>query len=154
MTIYKAEATTLARQDQVWQALVDVTDWPRWTPSYTSIKRLDEGPLAVGSRARVKQPRLAPTTVEVTELDAGRSFTWVSSAVGVRFVGRHRLVPEAGGGTRIELAAELSGRLAGTVKMLLGRRIERYVRLEAHGIKAAAEASGAEHPGRGPVETE
>jgi uncharacterized membrane protein len=142
MTMYSAEATTSAPQDQVWQALVDVADWPRWTPSYTSVKRLDEGPLGVGSRARVKQPRLAPAIVEVTELDAGRGFTWVSSAVGVRFVGRHRLVPEAGGGTRIELAAELSGWLAGTVKVLLGRRIERYVRLEASGIKAAAEAAG------------
>lgn len=143
MTTYSAEATTSAPQNQVWQALIDVTDWPRWTPSYTSIKRLDEGPLAVGSRARVKQPRLAPTVVEVTELDAGRAFTWVSSAAGVRFVGQHRLLPEVGGGTRIELAAELSGWLAGTVKALLGRRIERYVQLEAKGIKAAAEAAGA-----------
>jgi uncharacterized membrane protein len=142
MTIYSAEATTSAPQDQVWQALVDVTDWPRWSTSYTSIQRLDEGPLAVGSRARVKQPRLAPSTVEVTELDAGRGFTWVSSAAGVRFVGRHRLVPEAGGGTRIELAGELSGWLAAAVKVLLGRRIARYVGLEAKGIKAAAEAAG------------
>jgi uncharacterized membrane protein len=147
MTIYSAEATTLAPRDQVWQALVDVTDWPRWTPSYTSIKRLDDGPLAVGSRARVKQPRLAPSIVEVTELDAGRGFTWVSSSVGVRFVGRHRLVPEPGGGTRIDLVAELSGRLAGTVKLLLGRRIQQYVRLEANGIKAAAEAAGSREDG-------
>jgi uncharacterized membrane protein len=144
MTVYTAEATTSAPESQVWQALVDVTDWPRWTPSYTSIKRLDEGPLAVGSRARVKQPRLAASIVEVTELEAGRGFTWASSAAGVRFVGRHRLVPEAGGGTRIELAAELSGWLAGTVKALLGRRIGRYVRLEAAGIKAAAEAASAQ----------
>lgn len=142
MTTYSAEATTAAPQHQVWQALVDVADWPRWTPSYTSIQRLDEGQLAVGSRARVKQPRLAPTIVEVTQLDDGRSFTWTSSAAGVRFVGEHRLVPEAGGGTRIELAAELSGWLAGTVRALLGRRIARYVQLEANGIKAAAEAAG------------
>jgi uncharacterized membrane protein len=143
MTIYSAQAVASAPQHEVWQALVDVTDWPRWTPSYTSITRLDDGPLAVGSRARVKQPRLAPSVVEVTELDPGRVFTWVSTAAGVRFVGRHRLVPEAGDGTRIELAAELTGRLAGTVKLLLGRRIQRYVELEANGIKAAAEAAGA-----------
>lgn len=74
-TEYSAGATTSAPPERVWQALIDVSDWLRWTPSYTSIRRLDEGPLTVGSRARVKQPRLAATIVEVTELDPGRAFT-------------------------------------------------------------------------------
>jgi uncharacterized protein YndB with AHSA1/START domain len=141
MTIFTAEATTSASTEQAWRSLIDITDWPRWTPSYKSIERLDDGPVAVGSRARVRQPRLAPAIYEVTEIDGGKNFTWTAKTAGVRTVARHRLVPEPDGGTRIELVAELSGWLAGPVKVFLGRRIQRYLGLEAEGIKAAAEAA-------------
>ena len=141
MKTFTAQATTSASPAQTWRALIDITDWPRWTPSYTSIERLDAGPVAVGSRARVRQPRLAPAVYEVAEIVNRENFTWTSSAVGVHTVARHRLVPTPDGGTRIELAAELSGWLAGTVSALMGRRIGRYVSLEANGIKAAAEAA-------------
>ena len=143
MSVFTAQQTTSANPHDVWQALTDVTDWPRWSASYDSVQRLDEGPLAVGSRARVKQPRLAPATYEVTELDEGHSFTWTTKAPGVRTVARHRLVPDSGG-TRVELEATLSGWLAGAMSAALRRRIERYVRLEAAAIVAAAEAAGAE----------
>jgi hypothetical protein len=141
MTIFTAQATTSAGPAQAWRALIDITDWPRWTPSYKSIERLDDGPVVVGSRARVRQPRLAPAIYEVAEIDEGKTFTWTSTAARVRTVARHRLVPQPDGATRIELAAELTGRLAGPVKALLGRRIQRYIGLEANGIKAAAEAA-------------
>jgi hypothetical protein len=78
MTIFTAEATTSASPTQTWRALIDVTDWPHWTPSYKSIERLDDGPVAVGSRARVRQPRLAPAIYEVAEIDEGKTFTWTS----------------------------------------------------------------------------
>ena len=141
MIIFTAEATTSASPAQAWRALIDITDWPRWTPSYKSIERLDDGPVAVGSQARVRQPRLAPAIYEVTEIDPGENFTWTSKAVGVRTMARHRLAPTPDGGTRIDLVAELTGWLAGLVKVFLGRRIQRYVSLEANGIKAAAEAA-------------
>lgn len=143
MSVFTAQKTTTANPHDVWRALTDVTDWPRWSASYDSVQRLDDGPLAVGSRARVKQPRLAPATYEVTELDEGHVFTWTSKAPGVHTIARHRLVP-APDGTRVELAAELSGWLAGAVSAVLGRRIQRYVELEAAAITAAAEAAGAE----------
>jgi uncharacterized protein YndB with AHSA1/START domain len=141
MITFTAETTMSASPAQAWRALIDITDWPRWTSSYKSIERLDDGPVAVGSRARVRQPRLAPAIYQVTAIDEGRNFTWTSRAAGTRTVARHRLVPTVDGGTRIELAAEFSGWLAGTVKLFLGRRIQRYVSLEANGIKAAAEAA-------------
>lgn len=140
MKTFAAQATTPASPSEVWPALIDVTDWPNWTPSYRDIHRLDDGPLVVGSRARVRQPRLSPAVYEVTEIDEGREFVWQMASPGVRIVARHRL-DVADGGTRIELVAQLSGWLAGAVSAMLGRRIQRYVDLEANGIKAAAEAA-------------
>jgi uncharacterized protein YndB with AHSA1/START domain len=138
---FEVTTTTTAPLPRVWAALVDVADWPRWMASYGSVRRLDEGPLRVGSRARVKQPWLAPAVWEVTDLTPERGFTWAASAAGVRTVGRHRLAPEPGGGTRIALDVTQTGPPARLLGLVLGPLIRRYVRMEADGLRAAAEAA-------------
>jgi hypothetical protein len=42
---------------RVWGLLVDVEGWPAWTESMREIKRREDGPLVVGSRSRVTQPK-------------------------------------------------------------------------------------------------
>lgn len=138
MAAFEATATTPASPAQVWTALVDIESWPQWLASYESLQRLDDGPLHVGSKARVKQPRLAASVWEVTALQDGREFTWQSTAAGVRTVATHHLetTPD---GTRLRLAATQTGWLAPVVGALFGARIGRYLQLEADGITAAAE---------------
>lgn len=128
---------------RVWDALVDVTDWPRWSESVTSVERLDDGPLRVGSRARLKQPGMPVLVWEVTELRAPEIFTWETRSPGVRTVGRHVLRANPDGTTRIELAIEQRGPLAGLIGLLSGRRTRRFIGYEAAALKAAGEAGEA-----------
>lgn len=52
---YEATFETDAPPVQVWAALTDVESWPRRMSSYTSVRRLDSGPLRFGSLAPVEQ---------------------------------------------------------------------------------------------------
>ena len=92
--------------EQVWKVLLEVERWPEWATTVTSVQRLDDGPVAVGSRVRVEQPRIPPTEYVVTELEPGRSFTWVATGPGVRTTARHLLEELGTGSTHVTLAVE------------------------------------------------
>lgn len=127
-----------APPDACWEAVTDVSSWPRWTSSVTRVERLDDGALRVGSRARIKQPRMAAIVWEVTDLEPGRAFTWVGRSPGVTTTARHILEPVAEG-TRLTLTVEHGGPLAGMIARLTGKRTARYLNLEANGLKSSAE---------------
>jgi hypothetical protein len=40
----------------VWGLTIDVERWPSMSPTVTTVKRLDPGPLRMGSQTLVKQP--------------------------------------------------------------------------------------------------
>ena len=94
---------------QVWEVLREVERWPEWAPTVTSVRRLDDGPLAAGSRVRVEQPRIPPTEYVVTELEASGSFTWVATGPGVHTIARHLLEDLGTGSTRVTLAGGRPG---------------------------------------------
>lgn len=120
---------------QVWAVISDVGRWPEWLPTVDAVERLDDGPLRVGSRARVRQPRLPRALWEVTELVPGRSFTWEAAGPGLRSIGRHEVVPD-GSGSQVTLGIEQTGPLAWLAALVWGRLTRRYVELEAASLEA------------------
>ena len=131
-----------APPDKVFAVLQDVERWPEWTATMLSVKRRESGPFVLGSTAEVRQPKLRPSVWQVTEIEAGRNFTWAARSPGVRMKAGHRVEPD-GSGSRVILSFEISGVMAPLVSGLYGRLIDEYVSIEAQGLKKRCEMPGA-----------
>jgi len=128
----------------VYGALCDIESWPEWTPTVVSVKRLDSGPLAVGSKALVKQPKLMPTVWQVTELQENANFTWEMRSPGIAVKGGHVVEPDEAG-SKVTLTLAFFGLLGPLMGHLLHAQNERYVQAEADGLRRHCEGSYAVH---------
>jgi uncharacterized membrane protein len=144
MRTFSTAIEIAASTDRVWQVMSDTDRWHEWTPSVTSVKRLGDRPFVVGTRAMIRQPRFPPALWKVTEIERGRSFTWVSTAPGLRVTGHHAVEPTATG-SRATLSLRMEGLFAGVFGWLTGAITERYIRLEASGLKARSEDPAFRH---------
>lgn len=137
-----------APREQVWATMADVERWPEWTDSVRSVERLDQTPFRVGSRARVRQPRLPTALWTVTALEPGRSFTWQSIIPGLTSVGVHTVDATGDRTSRVTLSITWSGLLAPVIRLLFGNLSRRYVSMEAQGLKRRCEAAQPSSPSR------
>jgi hypothetical protein len=133
-----------APPERVWTVISAVEQWHEWTPSITRVRLLGKRPLAVGSRAFIRQPRLPPALWTVTDIVPGRSFTWVSVAPGLRVSGYHGVEPTQSG-SRATLAIDIQGLLGGLWARLSKGITERYLAYEAAGLRARSEDEGYRH---------
>lgn len=130
----------LAPPDRVWQVMRDVERWHEWTASVTSVRIDGGGPLRAGARAWVRQPKFPPALWQVSEVDdAGRSFTWISRGPGMRVTARHGVKPE-GSGSQAYLSLRYEGLLGPLFARLTRGITERYLDLEANGLKQRSES--------------
>lgn len=142
MKEYTVSIDIQALPERVWAIMSDIRRWHEWTPSVTSIRRLDEGPLRVGSRAMIRQPKVPPALWRVTEIDEGRHFTWTTGSPIARATGQHG-VEALGDGSRATLSLEYSGILGGMLARFLDDLNRRYLTMEANGLKARSEGTTA-----------
>ena len=127
-----------APPERVWAVLVEVERWPERIPTVDAVERLDAGPLALGSRTQLQQPRLPTEVWTVTELTEGSSFTWESSSSGVTVTAAHFVEPHPDG-SRLSLAVTVSGPLSWIGWLMTRSLTKRYVETEAASIKTVAE---------------
>ena len=146
MTHFGITVDIAAPPDRVWAVLSDIERWPEWTPTVRLVTRLDQGPLTIGSRARIRQPGLPPAAWQITELVEGRRFTWVTRSPGVRVVAQHG-VESTPPGTRATLSLEFSGVLGPVIGWLTRRLNQRYLALEAKGLSERSASPAVAAPG-------
>jgi uncharacterized protein YndB with AHSA1/START domain len=124
---------------RVWEVLSDAERWPEWTTSVRKVTLLDGG-LRVGARAAIEQPRIGRTVWTVTSMDEGHGFVWEAKGLGFHATARHSIEETGAGHARAHLSVEQSGWLGSVMDRVYRRLTERYLALEAAGLKSRSEA--------------
>jgi uncharacterized protein YndB with AHSA1/START domain len=135
-----------APPERVFAVFSDVEKWPRWTPSVTWVRLLDPGPLHVGSRARIRQPRLPVALWTVIEIVADHYFVWEAKAPGVTTVGWHVVEGDTASGSVATSRLEQHGPVGFLLGSLTAGLTRRYLRQETDGLKAACEGPTQQEP--------
>jgi hypothetical protein len=146
---YEQTTNAASGLEPAWAALAEVTAYPRWTASMSTVEPLDGAALQVGNRFRIKQPGLPPTVWRVSDVRQGESFEWEATSPGVHTVAYHRLSRRPDGTTQITIGLRQTGVLSGLIALLTAARTRRYLVMEAAGLKSAAEVAAAGGPAEG-----
>ena len=126
----------------VWSITEDVERWPEWTPTITSVIRLDDGPFGLGSAARVKQPGQPESEWTVTEFVPGERFVWETRRPGLHMRASHEMKAERAGTANL-LRVEATGVMAVLLWPVLRLAVPWALLQENRGLKARCE----EHSG-------
>jgi uncharacterized membrane protein len=135
--VQRASITIDAPIEVVWSVFTDVERWPTWTSSVTSVE-LIEGPMRLGAKARIRQPRLPTVIWEVTQWEPGRSWTWTAESPGARTEASHVLT-RVGDGTLVEQSINASGPIGRLAALVWRSLTRRYLAIEAAGLKRRSE---------------
>jgi len=129
-----------ARQQRVWDVLGDLEAWPQRIETVDVVELLTPAPVGEGSRVRLKQPKLPEGIWEVTVWDAPSYFEFCQQSGGVTNVAGHRVEALEEGRSRLTLTLEMRGLLVPVVALFYKGLTNRYMTIEAQGMKRAAES--------------
>jgi uncharacterized membrane protein len=130
-----------ASQQRVWDVLSDIEAWPQRIKTVDSVELLSPAPIAEGSRARLKQPKLGEGTWDITVWDAPSYFEWTQKTAGITSVAGHRVEALGEGRARLTLTLDMRGFLIPVIALFYKGLTNRYMNLEAEGMKRAAETA-------------
>ena len=128
-----------APQQRVWEVLSDLERWPQVVETVDTVELLTPAPLAKGSRVRLKQPKLPEGDWDVTVWDAPSYFEWTQKMSGIRSVAGHRVEALGDGRSRLTLTLDMRGLMVFMVALFYKDLTNRYMTLEAEGMKRRAE---------------
>jgi uncharacterized membrane protein len=130
-----------APQQRVWDVLSDLEAWPRRIETVDTVELLTPAPITKGSQVRLKQPKLPEGTWDITVWDAPSYFEWTQKSGGLTNVAGHRVDALGEGRARLTLTLDMRGLLIPVTALFYRGLTNRYMNLEAEGMKRAAEAS-------------
>ena len=130
-----------ASQERVWAVLSDIPGWPQRIETVDTVELLTPAPIGKGSRVRLQQPKLPEGTWEVTSWTAPSSFEWTQKAPGATIDAGHRVEALGEGRSRLTLTIDMHGLLVPITGRLYRDLTNRYMTLEAEGMKRAAEST-------------
>jgi uncharacterized membrane protein len=130
-----------ARQQRVWEVLNDLEAWPQRIETVDVVELLTPAPVGEGSRVRLKQPKLPQGTWEVTVWDAPSYFEFRQKSGGVINVAGHRVETLEEGRSRLTLTLDMRGLVVLVVALFYKGLTNRYMIVEAQGMKRAAESA-------------
>jgi uncharacterized membrane protein len=130
-----------ASQQRVWDVLSDLEAWPQRIETVDAVELLTSAPMTKGSRVRLRQPKLPEGTWEVTVWDAPSYFEWTQKESGVTNVAGHRVEALGEGRARLTLTLDMRGILIPVIGRFYKGLTNRYMNLEAEGMKRAAETT-------------
>ena len=130
-----------APQQRVWDVLSAIEGWPQRIETVDSVELLTPAPITNGSRVRLKQPKLPEGTWDITVWDAPSYFEWTQKMTGATSVAGHRVEALEEGRARLTLTLEMRGFLIAIIGVFYKDLTNRYMDLEAKGMKRAAESA-------------
>jgi uncharacterized membrane protein len=130
-----------APPQRVWDVLSDLESWPQRIETVDVVELLTPAPVAVGSRVRLKQPKLPEGIWEVTVWDSPAFFEFRQSSGALTDVAGHRVEALADDRSRLTLTLEMRGLLVPVVALFWKGLTNRYLTTEAQGMKRAAESA-------------
>ena len=130
-----------APEERVWDVLSAIGAWPQRIATVDTVELLTPAPITTGSRVRLKQPKLPEGTWDITVWDAPTYFEWTQKTGGTASVAGHRVEALGEGRARLTLTLDMRGLLIPIMALFYKDLTNRYMNLEAEGMKRAAESA-------------
>jgi Polyketide cyclase / dehydrase and lipid transport len=139
-SVYILERTSSIRckPDQIFRILTDVSHWNTWTKSIIDIVIVKGARLEIGSKIKVRQPKLSPAIWTVTEISKNKCIVWEKKSFGLNMTANH-LIEESPDISTVKLQVIYSGFLAPVIHKMTSRLTETYLTMEITGLKEKCE---------------
>lgn len=140
MRACETSVTINAPAHLIWLHLTSVCAWPRWLPTVTSVTPLGVVELGEGLQYRVVQPKLRPSVWCVTEVSAGKSFTWITKSPGLIVTAEHMVSPTSATTSTVFLRVSFHGLLSPLAFPLARRLTSEYIQQEGLALRNLVES--------------